>query len=100
MCPNQLRDRYGCPFHPIGVNYWPRRTAVEMWTRWDPESIAQDWREMRALGLNPVRFFLMTADFADAEAHLMTSSPCARRRINSPLTTKTFSGIIVIAKTF
>ena len=62
-----LRDRHGRPVYPIGVNYWLRRTAVEMWTRWDPEGIAQDLREMRALGLNTVRFFLMTADFADAE---------------------------------
>jgi len=65
-----LRDRHGRPVYPIGVNYWPRRTAVKMWTRWDPEGIAQDLREMRALGLNTVRFFLRTADFADAEANL------------------------------
>ncbi len=65
-----LRDRHGRPVYPIGVNYWPRRTAVEMWTRWDPEGIAQDLQEMRTLGLNTVRFFLMTADFADAEGNL------------------------------
>ena len=65
-----LRDRHGRPVFPIGVNYWPRRTAVEMWTRWDPEGIAQDLQEMRTLGLNTVRFFLMTADFADAEGNL------------------------------
>ena len=65
-----LHDRHGRPVYPIGVNYWPRRTAIEMWTRWDPEGIAQDLREMRALGLNTVRFFLRTADFADAEANL------------------------------
>ncbi len=70
MHPTQLCDHHGRPVHPIGVNYWPRRTAVEMWTRWDPEGIAQDLREMRALGLNTVRFFLRTADFADAEAKL------------------------------
>ncbi|HIQ05544.1 MAG TPA: hypothetical protein EYH31_07580 [Anaerolineae bacterium] len=65
-----LRDRHGQPVYPIGVNYWPRRTAIEMWTRWDPEGIARDLREMRALGPNTVRFFLRTADFADAEANL------------------------------
>jgi len=66
-----LHDSHGKPVYPIGVNYWPRRTAVEMWTRWDPEGIAQDLREMRALGLNTVRFFLRTADFADAEGNLI-----------------------------
>jgi len=70
MRPSKLSDRHGRPIHSIGVNYWPRRTAVEMWPRWDPEGIAQDLREMRALGLNTVRFFLRTADFADAEANL------------------------------
>ena len=65
-----LYDRHGKPVYLIGVNYWPRRTALEMWTQWDPEGIAQDLREMRALGLNTVRFFLRTADFADAEGNL------------------------------
>lgn len=65
-----LYDRHGRPVYPIGVNYWPRHTAVEMWTRWGPEGIAQDLRQMRALGLNTVRFFLRTADFADAEGNL------------------------------
>ncbi|HID86020.1 MAG TPA: hypothetical protein EYP55_01415, partial [Anaerolineae bacterium] len=65
-----LCDRHSQPVYLIGVNYWPRRTAVEMWTRWDPEGIAQDLREMQALGLNTVRFFLRTADFADAGANL------------------------------
>ena len=32
--------------------------------------MAHDLGEMRALGLNTVRFFLMTADFADAEGNL------------------------------
>ena len=32
--------------------------------------VAHDLGEMRALGLNTVRFFLMTADFADAEGNL------------------------------
>ena len=65
-----LQDRHGRSIYPIGVNYWPRRTAVEMWTRWDPEGIDQDLREMKALGLNVIRFFLRTADFADEEANL------------------------------
>ena len=65
-----LRDRHGSPVYPIGVNYWPRRTAVEMWARWDPEGIERDLREMRSLGLNTVRFFLRTKDFADSEANL------------------------------
>ena len=65
-----LHDRHGKPVYPVGVNYWPRRTALEMWIRWDPEGIAQDLQEMRALGLNTVRFFLRTVDFADAEGNL------------------------------
>ncbi len=65
-----LRDPRGQPVYPIGVNYWPRRTAVEMWFRWDPEGIARDLQEVHALGLNTVRFFLRTVDFADDEGDL------------------------------
>ncbi len=65
-----LKDLHGQPVYPIGVNYWPRRTAVEMWTNWDPERISADLQEIRALGLNTVRFFLRTADFADANGSI------------------------------
>ncbi len=65
-----LRDRSGRPVYPIGVNYWPRRTAVEMWSKWDPEGIAKDLEEMRSLGLNTVRFFLRTEEFADADGNV------------------------------
>ncbi len=65
-----LRDMEGRPVYPIGVNYWPRRTAVEMWSRWDPQGISRDLREIRSLGLNTIRFFLRTADFADSEGNL------------------------------
>jgi endo-1,4-beta-mannosidase len=70
MLRTVLHDHTGNPFYPIGVNYWPRRTAVEMWSRWDPDGIARDLGEMRALGLNAVRFFLCTECFADAEGNL------------------------------
>ena len=65
-----LRDRSGRSVYPIGVNYWPRRTAVEMWSKWDPEGIAKDLQEMRSLGLNTVRFFLRTEEFADADGNV------------------------------
>ncbi|NOZ71757.1 MAG: glycoside hydrolase family 42, partial [Chloroflexi bacterium] len=69
-----LHDRHGQPVYPIGVNYWPRQTAIEMWSHWHPEEIARDLQEMRALGLNTVRFFLRTADFADVEGNLRPES--------------------------
>ena len=69
-----LWDYRGQPVYPIGVNYWPRRTAVEMWSHWDPEGIVRDLREIRALGLNTVRFFLRTADFADDEGNLKSEA--------------------------
>ena len=64
----------GQPVYPIGVNYWPRRTAVEMWSHWDPEGIVQDLREIRALGLDTVGFFLRTADFADDKGNLKSEA--------------------------
>ncbi len=69
-----LWDYRGQAVYPIGVNYWPRRTAVEMWSHWDPEGIVRDLREIRALGLNTIRFFLRTADFADEEGNLKSEA--------------------------
>ena len=41
-----------------GVNYWPRRSAMYMWERFDLGEIREDAVRIRALGLDVVRFFL------------------------------------------
>ena len=47
----------------LGINYWPRRSAMHMWQRFDPGEIADDFARIADLGLDAVRFFLRWADF-------------------------------------
>lgn len=47
----------------LGVNYWPRRSAMAMWRRFDAGEIREDFARIAALGLDTVRFFLRWDDF-------------------------------------
>jgi len=47
----------------VGVNYWPRRSAMAMWRRFDAGEIAEDFARIAGLGLDTVRFFLRWDDF-------------------------------------
>jgi endo-1,4-beta-mannosidase len=47
----------------LGINYWPRRSAMHMWQRFDPGEIADDFARLADLGFDAVRFFLRWADF-------------------------------------
>jgi len=49
-----------------GVNYWPRRSAMYMWERFDLGEIREDAARIRALGLDVVRFFLSWEAFQPA----------------------------------
>jgi endo-1,4-beta-mannosidase len=42
----------------VGVNYWPRSSAMAMWSRFDLGEIDEDLARMAELGLEVVRFFL------------------------------------------
>jgi endo-1,4-beta-mannosidase len=50
------------PFR-LGVNYWPRRTAMAMWSRFDAGEIDEDFARLAGMGLDLVRFFLMWEAF-------------------------------------
>ncbi len=43
----------------LGINYWPRRSAMYMWQQFDLDEVAEDMARIKALGLDVVRFFLM-----------------------------------------
>ncbi len=47
----------------LGVNYWPARKFVRMWSRFDAGEIARDFSLIRGLGLRLVRIFLFWPDF-------------------------------------
>jgi endo-1,4-beta-mannosidase len=57
----QATDRF-----VLGVNYWPRSSAMAMWSRFDPAEIDEDFARIAALGLDVVRFFLMWEAFQPA----------------------------------
>ena len=50
----------------LGVNYWPRRSAMYMWERFDLGELREDFARIRSLGLPIVRFFIMWDDFQPA----------------------------------
>ncbi|MGH7755061.1 MAG: glycoside hydrolase 5 family protein, partial [Vulcanimicrobiaceae bacterium] len=47
----------------IGVNYWPRSSAMAMWRRFDRGEIAEDFARIAALKFSVVRCFLMWEAF-------------------------------------
>ena len=47
----------------LGVNYWPRRSAMYMWERFDLGEIREDFARIRSLQLPIVRFFIAWDDF-------------------------------------
>ncbi len=47
----------------VGVDYWPRRSAMAMWRRFDAGELAEDFARIAGLGLDTVRFFLRWDDF-------------------------------------
>jgi endo-1,4-beta-mannosidase len=51
------------PFH-LGVNYWPRDKAMQMWRGGiDTSRVFDDLSQIRDLGLSLIRFFLFWEDF-------------------------------------
>ena len=50
----------------IGVNYWPCRSAMYMWQRFDLGEIRADLAHIKGLGFDLVRFFLRWDDFQPA----------------------------------
>lgn len=47
----------------LGVNYWPARTAMAWWSRFDAGEVAGDFARIAASGMDSVRLFLPWEDF-------------------------------------
>jgi len=47
----------------LGINYWPRRSAMAMWRSFDAYEVGDDFARIAALGFDTVRFFLRWFDF-------------------------------------
>jgi endo-1,4-beta-mannosidase len=57
----------------LGINYWPRRTAMAMWERFDLGEIVEDLDRIAGFGLDAVRFFLRWSDFQPAPDRVDTA---------------------------
>ena len=47
----------------LGVNYWPRRSAMYMWREFDLAEVRDDMAQIADLGFDVVRVFALTQDF-------------------------------------
>jgi endo-1,4-beta-mannosidase len=50
----------------VGVNYWPARTAMSWWSKFDLAEVETDFGRIAACGLDSVRMFLTWEDFQPA----------------------------------
>lgn len=47
----------------LGINYWPRRSAMYMWEEFDIAEVREDMTHIADLGFDVVRVFALTKDF-------------------------------------
>lgn len=54
----------------LGINYWPRRSAMYMWREFDLAEVRDDMDHIAAMGFHTVRIFALTEDFLPAPAQV------------------------------
>lgn len=47
----------------IGVNYWPRKLGLDLWKRFDVDTVQEDFAQLADLGIDYARVFLLWEDF-------------------------------------
>ncbi|MGZ3332823.1 MAG: glycoside hydrolase 5 family protein [Gemmatimonadaceae bacterium] len=52
----------------LGINYWPRRSAMYMWKEFDLGEVREDMSRIAGLGFDVVRVFARTRDFLPGAA--------------------------------
>lgn len=52
----------------LGINYWPRRSAMYMWKEFDLGEVREDMSRIAGLGFDVVRVFARTKDFLPSPA--------------------------------
>ncbi len=64
----------------LGINYWPRSSAMYMWERFDIDEIGADVARIKELGFDVIRFFLIWDAFQPQPSAM---SPEALRRFDA-----------------
>jgi endo-1,4-beta-mannosidase len=57
----------------LGINYWPRRSAMYAWDRFDLGEVREDAARIAELGLSIVRFFLLWEAFQPSRERVDTA---------------------------
>ena len=52
----------------LGINYWPRRSAMYMWEEFDLGEVREDMSRIASLGFDVVRVFARTKDFLPSQS--------------------------------
>lgn len=47
----------------LGINYWPRRSAMYTWREFDPGAIREEMAQIASIGFDVVRIFALAQDF-------------------------------------
>jgi endo-1,4-beta-mannosidase len=58
----------------LGINYWPRRSAMYMWQRFDADEMREDFTRIKSMGFDVVRFFLMWEAFQPEPQRMDTTA--------------------------
>ena len=54
---------HGSPRFELGINWWPRRSAMYMWRELELAEVRDEMAHMADIGFDVVRLFAMTRDF-------------------------------------
>lgn len=81
----------------MGINYWPRRSAMYMWQRFDLGEIREDMTRIKGLGLDVVRFFLTWEAFQPAPDAM---APDMLRRFDQMMQTIADAGLLAMPTLF
>jgi hypothetical protein len=81
----------------LGVNYWPRRSALAMWRRFDAGEIREDFGRIAGLGLDTVRFFLRWDEFQPQPDAV---DPLMLERLETVLALAADAGLVTVPALF
>jgi len=93
----EAEDTLQMPRFALGINYWPRRSAMYMWERFDLGEIREDMARIAALRMQLVRFFLTWEAFAPAPGRI---DAAMLRRLEAFVQTAADAGLQTIPTLF
>ena len=64
-----MKNIFGAQNFFTGCNYWASHAGTDMWHNWNPETVKEDFKKMKALNLEIVRIFPLWPDFQPITLH-------------------------------